>query len=525
MKSGPDKGAVFSLNKSKFLGSQDDCEVRLHDPSVELVHARLKLRSDGCMIVSLAERVGLKVNGAQVRAAVLEVGDLVAVGDTILEVVDLATVPATAVRRDEELSTEDVVHRPATVRMDHGMLHSREQAPVAAAPVPPPPMGRYVIYSALGILLALVTVITVDELSDRRRQREIIKNTYDEALTYAMAHPREYDKIVEKYKIVLALSIGEDRNLENYVRQEITRLEAEKARSEAQLTAALYVLDRKSADAVAMHDYDTAVKTYEMCEPSLRSKVLAARTETMAELRREALLYAQKMSEERAKAETEKKAAREKQVKQDLNLALKEIVDLMIKGDTAGAAPKLAALVADSKYEYFRPALDTAQTTLDLLTSTDKIRRMNPEGKEVATSDGGEEYVSPIVAAVIAVRRGDMNAAATALERDDGHILRSALLDIVQASGGKSTRVKGGTALADLWFKHTGEKITGTPGAEEMVILLDKKALEIDDDTMERLCLAVTDFAEKCEDRSVTNKYSAFFETAGKLLSQIRAGR
>jgi hypothetical protein len=527
--SGPDKGAVFALNKSKFLGSQDDCEVRLHDPTVEAVHARVKLRGDGCMIVSLAEEVGLTVNGAVVRAAVLVAGDRVAVGNTVMEIVDVATLPNVP-KRPEAEPVRDVSARQDVLRVADSPDH-REHKVQKTAPASMTSMGTYLLYAVLGLLVVLVTVITVDELSDRRKQKEIIKNAYDDALAHSMAHPGDYDKIVEKYKIVLALSIGSDANLENYVKQEISRIEADKARREAQLAASLDIMDKKVAEFVARHEYENGTRTYEACDPAIRDAVLAARTTRISEIKREAEAYSQRIAADRARTEAERKAAKEKQTKQELNAALREVADLMIKGDAVLASSRLAALVADGRYEYYKPAFETAQTTIDLLASTDKMKKMSADGKETSAGgtvgEGNEYDLSPIVAAVFAVRKGDMAAAAEALERDDGHILRSAFLDMVQAAGGKvgTVKCKGATALADMWCKQTGEKVNSTPGAEEMVILLEKKALETDDDAIEKLCVAIADFAAKCEDRSVTNKYSSFFDTAGKLLIQVRDGK
>ena len=87
---GPDRGARFSLTGAEpgriLVGQSDACTVRLTDPAVSRRHAALELTPRGLRVTDLQSRNGTRVNGLSVLEAVLEGGEQLAVGDTVLKV-------------------------------------------------------------------------------------------------------------------------------------------------------------------------------------------------------------------------------------------------------------------------------------------------------------------------------------------------------------------------------------------------------------------------------------------------------
>ncbi|MBA4387147.1 MAG: hypothetical protein C0404_04140 [Verrucomicrobia bacterium] len=523
--SGRQAGAVFPLNKSKFIGSQADCEILLSDPAVESVHARIKLRSDGCMIVSLAEKQALKVNGATIRAAALSMGDVLQVGDTALEIIDVSSM--VAVRASEapaEIShgrQEDQVDRRDASEVPTVIARAKGATPARVT------MWRYFVYAALGILLVLVTVVCVEEVAERRRQAEMLRAQYRDAAEYAEANPRDYDRIVEKFKMVLALSVGRDRNLESFLRQEVTRVESEKKVIESQFAALVDSLDRKSTALSAKRSYEEALALYRQCDPAFRARVLAERSGRISELENLARSSAEKEKEVTARLEADKKAAKQKAINAEMNKTLADVLDLMIKGDTGGAAAKLQTMMMDGKFEQCRASLDSALTTVELLGSYDRMSKMSvdtkADGAITTNAVPSDEEVPPLVAAVLAMRKGDATYATEKLEAEETHVLKPLLLDVIKAS-----RLAPGKSVADLvalWYKYTGEKVPGTPSPEEFVLLLDKKAIEVEDHDLDRLCKALLKFKENCPDTIMTARYDSLFEMARKLAAQLIDGK
>jgi DNA-binding NtrC family response regulator len=87
---GPALGTRFLLAGAEpgrvLLGQSDACVVRLTDPTVSRRHAALEITPRGLRLTDLQSRNGTRVNGLTVVEAVLEGGEQVSVGDTVLKV-------------------------------------------------------------------------------------------------------------------------------------------------------------------------------------------------------------------------------------------------------------------------------------------------------------------------------------------------------------------------------------------------------------------------------------------------------
>src|SRR5262249_26178099 len=87
---GPGEGTRFQVTGAEpgraLLGQSDACTLRLMDPAVSRRHAALELTPRGLRVTDLQSRNGTRVNGLSVVEAVLEGGEQLAVGDTVLKV-------------------------------------------------------------------------------------------------------------------------------------------------------------------------------------------------------------------------------------------------------------------------------------------------------------------------------------------------------------------------------------------------------------------------------------------------------
>ncbi|MFW6067144.1 MAG: GGDEF domain-containing protein [Myxococcota bacterium] len=81
---GSDLGRRERVEGGAVLGRDPKAAFFLNDPGVSWHHARFDDRGDGWAIVDLGSTNGTKLNGARVTEAVLQAGDKIAVGRTVL---------------------------------------------------------------------------------------------------------------------------------------------------------------------------------------------------------------------------------------------------------------------------------------------------------------------------------------------------------------------------------------------------------------------------------------------------------
>ena len=66
------------------LGRSKRCDIVLPDPNVSRQHAEIRLEGDGHVLVDLDSTNGVKINGREVKRAVLADGDRIELGSTEL---------------------------------------------------------------------------------------------------------------------------------------------------------------------------------------------------------------------------------------------------------------------------------------------------------------------------------------------------------------------------------------------------------------------------------------------------------
>jgi len=84
---GPTPGRHYPLLKgTQLLGRADDCGISIHHPSVSRIHAELRYLAGGRYeLIDRDSSNGLRVNGVELRRALLDARDLVEIGDVVLK--------------------------------------------------------------------------------------------------------------------------------------------------------------------------------------------------------------------------------------------------------------------------------------------------------------------------------------------------------------------------------------------------------------------------------------------------------
>src|SRR5262245_62777284 len=83
---GPDVGLVVPLDRALEIGTGSSASLRLRDPNVEAVHARVSPTEEGAYVEDLGEPGGTFVNDAELHApTTMRPGDRLQVGATVLE--------------------------------------------------------------------------------------------------------------------------------------------------------------------------------------------------------------------------------------------------------------------------------------------------------------------------------------------------------------------------------------------------------------------------------------------------------
>lgn len=88
---GPDRGQRFVVDEGTgdcraLLGQSTSCRIRLSDKLVSRRHASLELETEGLRFVDLESTNGTRVNGLRVFDALLQDGDCIQAGNTVLKV-------------------------------------------------------------------------------------------------------------------------------------------------------------------------------------------------------------------------------------------------------------------------------------------------------------------------------------------------------------------------------------------------------------------------------------------------------
>lgn len=161
---GPDQGAVFVVMVARVtLGRGEEASMMISDLKASRLHAELSLASAGWQIRDLGSSNGVLVNGAQLRSAMLKSGDLLTLGETVLEFLGSeaptqllsAPIQNTQIIEKQMLQRRDAHQRARSLMDPFGIsLPAGASVPVPGAPAPRLPAVRIVMI-ALACVLGL----------------------------------------------------------------------------------------------------------------------------------------------------------------------------------------------------------------------------------------------------------------------------------------------------------------------------------------------------------------------------------
>lgn len=85
--SGPHRVIIHATTR---VGRGSECEIKLADPSVSRLHFQIQCVANGAKLFDAGSRWGTRVNGVLVQEVLLQHGDLIEVGDTVLRFESIA---------------------------------------------------------------------------------------------------------------------------------------------------------------------------------------------------------------------------------------------------------------------------------------------------------------------------------------------------------------------------------------------------------------------------------------------------
>ena len=122
-----------AAKSSYVIGSSEDCDVILKNPSVDPLHCGVILERGSVLVWDLGAQSGVKLNGQPIAQDVLKVGDVMTLGDAELRVrfqIRRPTIKPKPVPVDPKA-------KPATGSVSPGAVTPADAAPSGTLPLPP----------------------------------------------------------------------------------------------------------------------------------------------------------------------------------------------------------------------------------------------------------------------------------------------------------------------------------------------------------------------------------------------------
>ncbi len=160
---GEDEGLTVPLPEppARFvIGRGESCEITLRDADASREHAELEVALDGVRVRDLDSKNGVLVSGRAVRERLLDDGDEVRIGATVLRFED----PASERVRELEQGDDEVAEPPTLAEVQPPPAEPAPEAPPEEPPAPPPPEPKASIAPAdmvIYVLAAAVFAISV----------------------------------------------------------------------------------------------------------------------------------------------------------------------------------------------------------------------------------------------------------------------------------------------------------------------------------------------------------------------------
>lgn len=106
--SGMEQGRIIQLTPPASIGREEDNHLRLNDDRVSRCHAKVQEDSGRIILMDIGSTNGTRVNGLPVQMRVLQIGDQIAVGRTVLVYGSPEEIAERLRERDDQDSNLDV---------------------------------------------------------------------------------------------------------------------------------------------------------------------------------------------------------------------------------------------------------------------------------------------------------------------------------------------------------------------------------------------------------------------------------
>jgi pSer/pThr/pTyr-binding forkhead associated (FHA) protein len=142
---GPDRGKAFEIvpKVPTVIGNSREADVKLSDPRVSPFHCRLEVRHEELFAIDLDSTNGTEINNRSIQEDVLQFGDTIGLGDTVLLVQNPDA-------RDETMPAE--VAKKKSPSVTEIRLPPKAKVPAAAPKVAPPSAAPTPTTGARGIV-------------------------------------------------------------------------------------------------------------------------------------------------------------------------------------------------------------------------------------------------------------------------------------------------------------------------------------------------------------------------------------
>ena len=216
---GPDRGMTFVLSSSKaVIGRGEECDVHLGDIKTSRKHFELENRGDGSWALrDLGSSNGVLIKGASVRSALIRSGEILTLGETVLEFItsDAGTrimmAPARAIDqiRADELALQ--AQRERVLRLGGGA--PKRVGPAAIAPAPAASAQKKKFNPGpLILILALVGLWSLISEDSPVKKRLAKKKTDSDRIPIAILPPDQLALVKSQVDPLVRIGLREFQN-------------------------------------------------------------------------------------------------------------------------------------------------------------------------------------------------------------------------------------------------------------------------------------------------------------------------
>lgn len=106
--SGMEQGRIIQLTPPVSIGREEDNQLRINDDRVSRCHAKVQEDSGQMILMDIGSTNGTRVNGLPIQMRVLQIGDQIAVGRTVMVYGSPEEIAERLRERDDDDSSDDV---------------------------------------------------------------------------------------------------------------------------------------------------------------------------------------------------------------------------------------------------------------------------------------------------------------------------------------------------------------------------------------------------------------------------------